>query len=525
MTKTRPASASPGTARINARIAAAIALALSAAQGAQAVDADDSLQEVVVTANRREQNLLDVPYNISTASGAEMQAAGVSDLTDIGRLFPGMNIPDLGPRANSSNSNIVIRGLNANDPSGTAYLPWESVPLVSTYVDEVPLFVNLTMTDVQRVEVLRGPQGTLYGSGAVAGTIRIIHNQPDPSQFAADVSVDAADTSHAANGSYATSGMLNIPVTDAAAIRMNAGYKETSGFINANNAVVFGPDRQPVLADPSDPLTSGFVTQSLHDIDRALSEYERISALWHVTSAIDATFAFQRQDDRSDAFSREEQGQNYVDNVLIPIAPDHRVVDLDALTLTADIGFATVTSSTSYARNQDTSYYDESAFILQFTGAPTYYGNYPRATTEFITSYTDSSTVEELRLVSKEGHLFDYTVGAFFRHENNDLFQDEPVPGFGAWSALPGSANAVNEVLGTDYANFDDYIQQYNGGTPPSADVPTDSVYTYARRADDARHIQVADHGWCSGFLAGRLPGGAYHDTQRRAPVFHAPIS
>jgi outer membrane receptor protein involved in Fe transport len=468
--------------RRQAALAGAIALALAGTQ-AVADDPGDSLQEVVVTANRREQNLMDVPYNISAVSGVELQAAGVSNLTDIARLLPGINIPDLGPRANSSNSNIIIRGLNANDPGGTAYLPWESVPLVSTYVDEVPLFVNLTMSDVQRVEVLRGPQGTLYGSGAVAGTIRIIHNAPDPGHFGAELSADASGTSHAANGSYTLNGMLNVPLTETAALRMNAGYKTIAGFVNADNGIVFGPNAQPVLLNPADPLNSPFKTGSVRDIDSARSAYARVALLWHATSAIDATLAYQRQDDHSNAFSREQEGLSYVDNVLIPDAPDHRVVDLTALTLTADLGFASVTSSTSYARNHDDSNYDESAFLLQFNGSPLYYGNYPRSSTEFITAYTDSSLVEELRLVSKTGSTWDYTVGGFFRHENNDLFQYETIPGFAAWSALPGSANAVNQVLGTSYANFDDYIQQYNGGTPPSADTPTDGIYTYARNS------------------------------------------
>jgi len=483
VTDTRTIPGFPPDRRQKAKLAAAIALVLGGAPPLFADDAGDNLQEIVVTANRREQNLMDVPYNISAVSGQELQAAGVSSLTDIARLLPGINIPDLGPRANSSNSNIIIRGLNANDPGGTAYLPWESVPLVSTYIDEVPLFVNLTMTDIERVEVLRGPQGTLYGSGAVAGTIRIIHNPPDPTHFSAELSADASSTSHAANGSYTLNGMLNIPLTETAALRMNAGYKTIAGFVNADNAIVFGPNGQPVLADPGDPLTSGFKTESLHDIDSALSVYARLSMLWHITSAIDAALAYQRQDDHSNAFSREEEGLSYVDNVLIPNAPDHRVVDLEDLTLTADLGFASVTSSTSYARNHDFSDYDESAFLLQFNGSPAYYGNYPRSSTEFITQYTDDSLVEELRLVSKTGNAWDYTVGTFFRHESNDLFQYETIPGFAAWSALPGSANAVNELLGTSYANFDDYIQQYNGGTPPSADSPTDSIYTYARNS------------------------------------------
>ena len=338
--------------------------------------------------------------------------------------------------------------------------------------------------DGEGTGVQRWGAGGDEGSGAVAGTIRIIHNQPDPGKFTAEVSADAASTSHAANGSYDLAGILNVPIAETAALRVNAGYKKTAGFIDAHDAVVFTGNAQPVLADPSNPLTSGFATQSLRDIDSAQSMYARAALLWHVTGNFDATLAYERQDDHSNAFSRETQGQSYVDNVFIPIAPDHRIVDLGALTLTADFGFATVTSSSSYARNTDHSNYDESPFLLNYNASsPLYYGSYPRATTEFITGYTDSSLVQELRLVSKEGRTIDYEVGGFFRHEDNDLFQYETIPGFAAWSALPGSANAVNQQLGTNFANFDQYISQYNGGTPPSELSPLDTNYTYARNS------------------------------------------
>jgi iron complex outermembrane receptor protein len=483
VTSTRYLPRIASTRRPNPRLAAAVSIALGCAPQLLAAAQSDSLEEVVVTASRREQNLLDVPYNISAVSGQSLQAAGITSLTDISRVLPGINVPDLGPRASSSNSNIVIRGLNANDPGGSAYLPWESVPLVSTYVDEVPLFVNLDLFDVQRVEVLRGPQGTLYGSGAVAGTIKVIHNPPDPSKFAAEVSADGSSTSHAANGSYTTNGMLNIPIGETAALRANVGYKEISGFINASNAVVFDKNYQPVLANPSNPLTSNFATQTLKDIDSAISTYARAEILWHATSAFDASLAYQRQDDHSNAFSRQMQGLAYTDAVFIPLAPDHRIVNLYALTLTGDLGFATVTSSTSFADNGDQSGYDQSPFLLEFNANPLIYGSYPRSTTEFFTDYKDKSFVEELRLVSKAGSDWDYTVGGFFRREINDLFQYETIPGFAAWSELPGSANAINQVLGSNYASFGDFVQLYNGGTRPSALAPTDTNYTYARNS------------------------------------------
>jgi outer membrane receptor protein involved in Fe transport len=511
-------------------LGAAIALALGHAPAIYAADTADTLEEVVVTANRRTQNLLDVPYNISAVSGHALETAGITTLTNISRLLPGINVPDLGPRASSSNSNIIIRGLNANDPGGSAYLPWESVPLVSTYVDDVPLFVNLNLSDVQRVEVLRGPQGTLYGSGAVGGTIKVIHNPPNPAKFAAELSVDGSGTIHAARDSHGVNGVLNIPVGENAALRVGAGYKEISGFINASNAIAFDRNGQPVLADPANPLTSNFATQSLKGIDSAISKSARAALLWHASPSVDVTVAYDRQDDHSSAFSRQAEGQLYVDQVLLPLAPDHRIVDLEALTLAADFGFATVTSSTSYARNQDKSSYDESVFLLHYNSlSPTYYGSYPRPSTNFITQYTDSSFVEELRLVSKEAGAWDYAVGGFFRREINNVFQYETVPGFAAWSQLPGSANAVNQVLGTNYANFGDYVEFGNGGTRPNLLTPVDTNYTYQRSSgfkDRALYGELTRHitpQW-QVTIGGRIFWQAVSQSLRQTTPYGGPI-
>lgn len=477
--------------RLYSQIAVAVGMVLQCAPMAQAADTGDSLEEVVVTASRRSQNLIDVPYNISALSSQALEAAGVTSLTDVSRLLPGISVPDLGPRASSANSTIVIRGLNSNDPIGSPYLPWASVPLVSTYVDDVPLFVNLALTDVQRVEVLRGPQGTLYGSGAVAGTIKVINNAPDPKQLTAELSADGSTTSNATGNSYGVNGLINVPLSETAALRVSGGHRQVAGFTNAANAVVFGANYQPALSDPAHPLTSPFQTQTLKGVDASTSSYLRAALAWHVTPAFDATLAYQRQDDHADGFSRQTVGYGaHTDAAFIPLAPDHRVVDLESLTLTGDLGFATLTSSTSYVKNRDSSGYDESSFLLKFNSlSPLYYGSYPRATTEFLTDYTDTSFVEELRLVSKEGGAFDYAVGGFFRKENNDLFQHEIIPGFAAWSELPGSADAVNAALnatpGNNYAfaTFGDYIQNYNGGTRPSAFPPTDTNYTYSRNS------------------------------------------
>ena len=469
--------------RPNAFLAAAIAVALGNAAPVLAADSSDTLSEVVVTANRREQNLLDIPYNISAVSGTRLANAEVTNLSDIARLLPGVTIPDLGPRANSNNSLIIIRGMNVNDPLNSAYLPWGSVPTVSTYVDDVPVVVNLQLADIQRIEVLRGPQGTLYGSGAVGGTVKILHNAPDLRRFSAEVSTDVSKTDHADGKSYGANGVLNIPLSETLAIRFSSGYQKTAGFINALNKVVFGPNSQPVLADAASPLTSGLAYAERRGINSAESYNVRAALLWKATSWLDVNLAYQRQDDHADGFSHQTVGYKYQTATLIPNEPDHRTVDFDSMTLSADVGFATVTSSTSYSINNDDNTYDESQFVIGFNQlGPTLYGNYPRVTSPFFNTSHDTSFTQELRLVSIEGGSWDFNAGAFFQHQTEHLFQHETVPGFAAWSELPGSGAAIpGSVAGGPYATFGDFVQYYNHGTRPSALSPTDTNFTYLK--------------------------------------------
>jgi iron complex outermembrane receptor protein len=163
----RERGAGTEVAHQNVRLAAAVAAILAAAQlpapWATAADID----EIVVTATRRSESVADIPYNISAVSGADIVNSGVTNLTELTHMIPGLVSPDLGPRASNTNGTLTIRGLNVS--SVNAQDQSIAVPVVSTYVDETPLFANLKMTDIARVEVLRGPQGTLYGSGSLGG--------------------------------------------------------------------------------------------------------------------------------------------------------------------------------------------------------------------------------------------------------------------------------------------------------------------------------------------------------------------
>ena len=141
------------------------------------------LEEIVVTATRRAESVQDIPYNITAVTGDTIKNAGVTNLQDLFNFVPGFTHTDRGARENAVNGNYSLRGLEAEDPNGTATFAQIAVRSVSTYLNDTPVFVNLNIADVERVEILRGPQGTLYGSGSLAGTVRFIYNRPDPDAF------------------------------------------------------------------------------------------------------------------------------------------------------------------------------------------------------------------------------------------------------------------------------------------------------------------------------------------------------
>ena len=164
--------------------------------------------------------------------------------------------------------------------------------------------------------------------------------------------------------------------------------------------------------------------------------------------------------------------------------PDHRTVDLDSITLSADVGFATVTSSSSFSVNKDANTYDESQFVIGYNLAgPTLYGKLPAGHLAFSSTPRATPRIpKKFVWFSHEGNLWDYTAGAFFQHQTQHLFRYETVPGFASWSELPGSGAAIpNTVAGAPYSTFGDFVQFYNGGTRPSALSPTDTNFTYLK--------------------------------------------
>src|ERR1700728_1292790 len=170
----------------------------AATAAADTADTDtSSLEEVVVTASRRAVSAQDLPISITAVSGDALDKAHIEDIAGLANSMAGINYVDRGPFGGVNGSNLIIRGLNSESLAFQEGLATQVVPPVATYIDDTPLYFNMRLDDLDRVEVLRGPQGTLYGSGSLGGTIKFVLNAPDPTAFDAKGEIGVSKTEHA----------------------------------------------------------------------------------------------------------------------------------------------------------------------------------------------------------------------------------------------------------------------------------------------------------------------------------------
>ena len=218
-------------------LASAISAILAGVPAAHAANEAESntLEEVVVTAQKRTENLQNVPISIEVLSGAKLEQLDVSGLDGYVKYSPSIAYSrgqGQGGNGQPGSSHIYMRGV----VSGANENHSGSQPSVGTYFDEQPVTTidgtpDVHLYDIQRIEVLEGPQGTLYGASSQAGTVRIITNKPDPSQFSASYDVQTNKVSHGGTG-YEVEAYANIPISSVAAIRLVGFYEKEAGYID-----------------------------------------------------------------------------------------------------------------------------------------------------------------------------------------------------------------------------------------------------------------------------------------------------
>jgi iron complex outermembrane recepter protein len=405
-----------------------LAVAVSAALACAGASAQDvgprSEEEVIVTATRRAESVQDVPLNITALGGDTIQEQGIADLVDVARSVPGLYVIDQGARAANQ---IIVRGLNANTISGTEALGNAGGGTVATYVGEVPLYIDLKPDDMERVEVLMGPQGTLYGAGTLGGAIRYIPKRP---QFdATEVQVRGRGYGLAESDGFGREigATLNLPIAERLAFRATVGYLDDPGFVDYDYLV-----REPGVSDPepdfSNPSDVGANLRRHKDADdeqtlsgRAALRYKPVDGL-----DINLTYYFQDQDvggrsvDHHVSFGTDKYvaAHRYLE-------PSDRRNELLALELTADLGFAELTSASGASRYREKGGRDQTDLLITLEYSYEAFPSFSAFTRE---RQKDQTFNQELRLVSKTEGPLSWIAGAFFNRLYNRAESKEFTP-------------------------------------------------------------------------------------------------
>jgi iron complex outermembrane receptor protein len=420
-----------------------------------ATETETEQQEIIVTATKRAVAIQDVPFSINAQMQEDIQRTGATNLEELTRNVAGVTIQNLGP----GQSQAAIRGVSAGqivrDQPGVkeqvgVYLD-ESVVSLSLFTPDLDLF------DLNRVETLRGPQGTLFGSGSVGGTIRYITNQPqlDALEGAVEVNYNSVDDGGA--GGH-VKGMINVPIAEGVVALRAVGYHTSyGGFIDA--------------------LREG--GQIDEDVNSGTRSGVRIALGIQPSDGITLTPRFVYQKVEMDGFNRQEV-YNLFANPFTTTRPavtieerqqflllDEQFVDetmLADLVGEIDLGFADLTSVTSYVERDILVSRDASAL----TGSVSVDLGFPDEGVLLPSNLRDTTALEqftqEVRLSSSGDGPFQWLVGVFYSDVQRTYAQRLPTPEYDFFTDLvlgAGTADAVrNGFVETD--------------SPYNADLPYD---------------------------------------------------
>jgi len=429
------------------------------------------LEEITVTATKVEESLQDVPVAVTALAADAIEELGISNFADYVIQLPSVTAGGSGPGQNT----IYIRGIASTTPNLTTAGVAGLAPNVAFYLDEQPLAqpgrnLDVYAADLQRIEVLSGPQGTLFGASSQAGNVRLITNKPDPSEMHGAVRVGAATVTDGDMNSNIEV-MLNLPVSETFALRgvfyydrMGGWIDNVAGTVNASESARFRPEGTvrdngvPVSAQragfQSTANLGGVTFLDADNSSRVEQDFNettytggRISALWDINDDWELLVAHQRQDLESDGvfFADPSLGdmeiQRYSDDKI------EDSFDNTSWTLTGLLGELELVYTGAFT-NRETDQlvdYTDYLFVGQYLpyyicdGSVTYPAADPAGTCQppnlFVDSRTDVEVqTHEFRFTTDQSRALRVTAGAFYRDlelkEINDF-------------VYPGSLNAI----------------------------------------------------------------------------------
>ena len=303
------------------------------------------LQEIIVTATRHEENLSKVPLSITALTGDAMDVRGIKDILDVARFTPGINID------NSGTNNIAIRGIASTGGAGTTGIYLDDTPIQMRALAFNPDEALPQSFDLDRIEVLRGPQGTLFGAGSEGGTVRYITTQPSLTQSSI-YSRDEISTTAGGQPSYEAGIAGGMPIIDGTlGVRVTAWYRYDGGWINR-----------------IDPVSLDTVEKNANFTQ---TKVFRLAAVWAPSDQWKVTPSFFYQD----RYANDVQNywglySNPGDNQFVDANPTQRTVPdtfyIPALKIEGDLGPVTLISNTSYYHLKEETGYDGTLYNLGF---------------------------------------------------------------------------------------------------------------------------------------------------------------
>jgi len=499
---------------------------------------DSGLSEITVTAERYVSTIQNTAISISALSGDQLIAQGISTVQDIAKEVPGLSMRYASPGL----TEYEARGLASN--GGAA-------PTVGFYLDEIPLsppavsqsgkvVIDPDLYDVQRVEVLRGPQGTLYGSGSMGGTIRVLTNEPKLDTYEGSVQAIGSDT-QGGSGNGSANLMMNFPIAETLAARVVLSYLYRSGWID--NITIHPFPISLTSTSFTQPLNTVPQTSVYHDANDETEYSGRLSLLYKPSEDFSILGEAMTQTlhtggyDLIDGSPTSEQPPTELYNAHyepFPIREGIRdAISIFGLTIKANLGFADLTSATSYF-GRDGDQVQDSSTSLYYTNV----GSTPFVSIPYAERDPSHQLSQELRLTSHDIGGFHWVAGAFYSNlnsvwneiSNSPLAATPSVPDgsfFTSWNSYgvrqtalftDGSYKFTDQwklSAGVRYYQYKSHQDEYSWGldgpnlTPPAQSQITTAKNSGANPRVDLSYMPDPDLTLYTTVAKGFRPGGA----------------
>jgi iron complex outermembrane receptor protein len=418
---------------------ASVGAARAADVTAASAPSGTTLGEVIVTAAKREENLQKVAVSVQAIDSKAIKQLNITSFNDYVKFVPSLQVQNFGP---PNSSTIYMRGIS-DGGNGNHSGPQ---PSVGTYLDEQPVTtiggtLDIHIYDVARIEVLPGPQGTLYGASSEAGTLKIVTNKPSTSGFYGALDVQGNVVDHGSEG-YVVEGFVNVPLASNAAIRIVAFDEHDAGYIDNVPGTRYFPSAGTTINN------NQFVKNNFNGVDtfggRVALKYD-LNSNWTITPSVIA------QDTRADGVFGYEPAVGDLKVQRFAPDSDHDRWAQAALTINGKIGRYDLTYVGSYFNRKVDSlsdYTDYSVAYDQSYGSGAYWidknGNpLHNPQQEIVGTDRFEKGSNELRLASPSTDRFRFLVGLFQERQTHWIIQDYQIQGFSPEFSVTGWPNTI----------------------------------------------------------------------------------